>query len=186
DVSAWQDLSLALQTEGQTGEAIAALETAAGLAPKDASIQRELAGLYLVLAAEAQRDAQQAQLRAALAGASQNLPGQLVGPSSQAVLSDPIGRAINAIAADRTTAALQEASRAAAAAVAAYRTVAQLEPNDPNVQIELAQTAEQAGDTATAIEAYETFLRLAPDDPNASIVKQQVAQLRKASAGSSG
>lgn len=186
DVRAWQDLSLALQTEGDTSEAIATLEVAAGLAPKDAAIQRELAGLYLVLASEKQREAQNAQLVAAFGGATQNFPGQLVGANDQAVLSDPIGRTINAIAAERTNAALQDASQAAAAAVAAYRTVAALEPDDPNVQIELAQTAEQVGDTAAAIEAYEAFLRLAPDDPNASIVKQQLKQLRQSSAAASG
>jgi Flp pilus assembly protein TadD len=186
DVRAWQDLSLALQTEGETQEAITALETAAGLAPKDSGIQRELAGLYLVLAGEKQRDAQNAQLRAAFAGATQNLPGLLVGPGQQPVLSDPIGQAVNALAAEKTTAALQEAGQAAASAVNAYRTVAALEPDDPNVQIELAQTAEQAGDTATAIEAYEAFLRLAPDDPNASIVEQQLEQLRQSSGAASG
>jgi Flp pilus assembly protein TadD len=186
DVSAWQDLSLALQTEGETSEAITALETAAGLAPKDAGIQRELAGLYLVLAGEKQRDAQTAQLRAAFAGATQNLPGLLVAPTQQPVLSDPIGRAVNALAAEKTTSALQEAGQAAASAVDAYRTVAALEPNDPNVQIELAQTAEQAGDAATAITAYEAFLRLAPDDPNASIVEQQLKQLRQSSGAASG
>lgn len=186
DVSAWQDLSLALQTEGETDEAITALETAAGLAPDDAGIQRELAGLYLVLAGEKQRAAQTAQLGAAFAGATQNLPGLLVGPNQQSVLSDPIGRAVNALAAEKTTNALQEAGQAAASAVSAYRKVAALEPDDPNVQIELAQTAEQAGDTATAIEAYEAFLRLAPDDPNASIVKQQLKQLRQSSSAASG
>lgn len=186
DVRAWQDLSLALQTEGDTSEAITALEVAAGLAPRDAGIQRELAGLYLVLAGEKQRDAQNAQLDAAFGGATQNFPGQLVAPNDQAVLSDPIGRTVNAIAADRTNAALQEAGLAAAAAVAAYRKVAAIEPDDPNVQIELAQTAEQAGDAAAAIEAYEAFLRLAPDDPNAPIVKQQLKQLRQSSAAASG
>ena len=34
----------------------------------------------------------------------------------------------------------------------------QAEPNDPNIQLELAQAAEQAGDTASAIAAYKEFL----------------------------
>jgi len=186
DVQAWRDLSLALQTEGETAEAIVALERAAKLEPKDTGIQRELAGLYLVLAGEKQREAQSAQLRASLAGATENLPGQLTGSNDQPVLTDPIGSAVNALAAEKTTAALQAASSAAAAAVAAYKRVARLEPNDPNVQIELAQTAEQAGDRAAAIAAYEQFLRLAPDDPNAPIVKQQLRQLRQSSAAAGG
>ena len=50
----------------------------------------------------------------------------------------------------------------------AYKQIAKLQPNDPNIQLELAQAAQQAGDTAAAIAAYKTFLKLAPDDPNAA------------------
>ena len=52
-----------------------------------------------------------------------------------------------------------------------------LQPNDPNVQLELAQAAQQTGDAATAIAAYERFLKLAPDDPSATIVREQLKQL---------
>ena len=53
-----------------------------------------------------------------------------------------------------------------------------LAPKDPNIQLELAQAAQQSGDYATAIAAYQAFLKLAPDDPSAGIVKQQIAQLK--------
>ena len=66
----------------------------------------------------------------------------------------------------------------------AYKQIAKLAPNDPNIQLELAQAAQQAGDTPSAIAAYTTFLKLAPDDPNATIVKQQLKQLRQTSAAS--
>ena len=69
-------------------------------------------------------------------------------------------------------------------AVDAYKKIAKLQPNDPNIQLELAQAAQQAGDAATAIAAYTTFLKLAPDDPNASIVKQQLKQLKQTSSTS--
>ena len=59
----------------------------------------------------------------------------------------------------------------------AYDRLAVVAPRDPNVQLELAQAAQQSGDTPKAIEAYEKFLKLAPDDPTAPIVKQQIAQL---------
>lgn len=186
DVQAWRDLSIALQTEGETDEAIAALVTAAELAPKDASIQRELASLYLTQATEKQTRAQLAQLAAAYGAATWNFPGSLLTPSGTQVLADPLGRSINAIAGAKSSAALAEADLAAANAVAAYKRVAELSPDDPNVQIELASTAEQAGDIVTAIAAYERFLELAPDDPNAAIVKQQVKQLKQALAASSG
>ena len=51
---------------------------------------------------------------------------------------------------------------------------------DPNVQLELAQAAQQSGNTPKAIAAYQRFLMLAPDDPSAPIVKQQIAQLKAA------
>jgi len=53
-------------------------------------------------------------------------------------------------------------------------------PNDPNVQLELAQTAEQMRDYPKAIAAYQRFLKLAPDDSSAGIVKEQIKQLQKA------
>ena len=66
----------------------------------------------------------------------------------------------------------------------AYKQIAKLQPNDPNIQLELAQAAQQAGNTAAAIAAYKTFLKLAPDDPNASIVKQQLKQLKSTTSAS--
>jgi Flp pilus assembly protein TadD len=186
DPEAWRELATALQTEGETAEAIDALATAATLAPKDADVQRELAGLYLTLASEQQNEAQLAQLAAAYGAASQNFPGALTGSQGESVLSDPIGRAVNALASEKTNAALTTASEAATNAVAAYKRVAALAPDDPNVQLELASTAEQVGDAAAAIAAYRRFLVLAPDDPNVSIVKQQIKQLEQSSAAASG
>ena len=68
-------------------------------------------------------------------------------------------------------------------AVQAYTKLAELQPNDPNVQLELAQAAQQTGDTVTAIAAYQKFLTLAPDDPNAGVVRAQLKQLRKSASG---
>jgi tetratricopeptide (TPR) repeat protein len=177
---AWRDLSTALQTEGQTTEAISALEEYVALKPRDPDALRELAGLYFTRAAEAQRDAQAAQLEAALAGASQNFPGLTAG--GQTVIDDPIGKAINARAFERVSAAQAQAQDAARSAISVYVKLAELQPRDPNVQLELAQAAQQAGDAQTAIGAYEQFLQLAPDDPNATIVKEQLKQLRQAAA----
>ena len=56
---------------------------------------------------------------------------------------------------------------ASAQAVETYRKIAEIQPTDPTVQLELAQAAQSANDTATVIAAYEAFLKLAPDDPTA-------------------
>ena len=77
-----------------------------------------------------------------------------------------------------------EAQTATVEAVDSYKKIAKLQPNDPNLQLELAQAAQQAGDTATAIAAYTKFLKLAPDDPSASIVKAQLKQLKQSSSTS--
>ena len=82
--------------------------------------------------------------------------------------------------------ALQDAQNEAALAVDAYKRIVALQPQDPNVQLELAQAAQQVGDAATAIAAYERFLKLAPDDPSAASSAQQLKQLRGTAAAASG
>ncbi len=73
-----------------------------------------------------------------------------------------------------------------ALAVDAYKRLVALQPSDPNVQLELAQAAQQVGDATTAIAAYERFLKLAPDDPSAAVVRAQLKQLRASAASASG
>jgi tetratricopeptide (TPR) repeat protein len=180
DVQAWRDLSTALQTDGQTDQAIVAQKQVVALAPKDADALRELAGLYLGQATAKQQAAQIIQIQAAYnEAAGQGLPGLLTSPTGRPLVDSKIATVVGAQA---TTAAqrLSSAAQAASAeAVGAYKKIAALQPNDPNVQLELAQAAQSAGDTATAIAAYTTFLKLAPDDPSAPIVKTQLKQLKQ-------
>ncbi len=185
DAQAWRDYATALETEGQTAEAIVALNTAIDLNPKDESAYRELAGLHLTRATERQRDAQILQIRAAFRAPSQGFPS-LTGPAGQSIFPDRVGTAVNAEASAAVSSALQEAQTEAALAVDAYKRLVALQPNDPNVQLELAQAAQQVGDAATAIAAYERFLKLAPDDPSAGVVRQQLKQLRGTAAAASG
>jgi len=181
DPAAWLELSTALQTEGETEEAIVALEEAIALRPKDPDPYRQLAGLHLALATKRQQDAQIAQAIAAFRAPAQSFL-LFAAPSGQAVLSDPIGLGVTSQVSQRATTAYQDAQTQATLAVAAYEQLAKLLPDDPNVQLELAQAAQQTGDAATAIAAYEQFLKLAPDDPNAVIVEQQLKQLRETAA----
>jgi Flp pilus assembly protein TadD len=185
DVRAWRDYATALETEGQTAEAITALNTAIDLNPKDESAYRELAGLHMSRATERQRDAQILQLQAAFLAPSQGFPS-LSGPAGQTIFPDRVSTAVNSQASGQISAALQDAQTEATLAVDAYKRLVALQPNDPNVQLELAQAAQQVGDAATAIGAYERFLKLAPDDPSAAVVRQQLKQLRAAAASASG
>lgn len=184
-VTAWRDLATALQTDGDVEEAIGALQTATALKGAGPDVHRELAGLYLAQAAAKQQEAQRIQVRAAFAGATQNFPGSFT-VKDKSVFEDPIGKAINASAAEQISLVAAEAQGAAAAAVESYKSVVRLTPNDPNVLLELATAAERAGDATSAIEAYEKFLKLAPDDTNAPIVKAQLKQLRQSSGLGSG
>lgn len=186
NAQAWRDLSTALQTEGNTDEAITALTAYTDLKPKDVDGLRELAGLYLAQATAKGNDAQELQLQAAFAGASQSFPGSLT-VNGQSLVDNKIGQAVNAGSSAQITAAITASNTAAASAVTTYELIAKLQPNDPNVQLELASTAQQAQETDVAIKAYERFLKLAPDDPNAVIVKTQLKQLKKqVSASASG
>ena len=94
--------------------------------------------------------------------------------------TDPIDEAISTQASQEVSAAVGKAQTAYQNAEATYDKLATVAPRDPNVQLELAQAAQQSGNVAKAITAYERFLVLAPDDPSASIVKQQIAQLKAA------
>ena len=180
DAEAWRDLSTAYQTDGQTAAAIDALARYTDLRPKDDTALRELAGLYLSRGRERAQAAQLAQYQASFAsGGADVLPG--LSANGQAVVTDPIAGAVQATHGAVVQDLVSQAQDAYSKAVQTYRELAVVVPNDPNVQLELAQAAEQGGDAQTAIGAYETFLRLAPDDPNAAIVRRQLKQLRGSS-----
>jgi len=184
DVEAWRALSTALQTNGRTDEAIAAQKRVVVLAPKDADALRELAGLYLAQSSLKQQEAQQAQIRIAFQGVGQGFPGLLITAQGQPLLDDRISSVVNAQDQARIQTLVVAAQAASGQAVDAYKRIVALQPGDPNIQLELAQAAQQAGDTETAIAAYTAFLKLAPDDPSASIVKQQLQQLKQTPATS--
>jgi tetratricopeptide (TPR) repeat protein len=172
------ELATALQEDGQTQEAITVLTDYVKQRPKDQDALRELAGLHLGIANARAQDAQVAQTLASYRtfGTTFALPldlgnGQTLGP-------DPIDEAITTQATQEVSEAYARAQTAYQQAEEAYDKLAALAPRDPNVQLELAQAAQQSGNVDKAIKAYQRFLTLAPDDPSAEIVKQQIAQLK--------
>ena len=172
------DLATALQEDGQTAEAITVLTQYVEQRPKDQDALRELAGLHLGIANARAQDAQIAQVNASWRtfGSTFAVPldlgnGATLGP-------DPIDEAITNQATQEVSAAYAKAQAAYQKAEQAYDKLAALAPRDPNVQLELAQAAQQSGNVDKAITAYQRFLTLAPDDGSAEIVKQQIAQLK--------
>lgn len=180
NAEAKRQLATALQTDGQTNEAILVLGDYVTLRPKDQDALRELASLYLTKATVRQREAQEAQFRASFITGDPAFTTQLEVGEGQSLAPDPIIEAVGTETSQVVNAAYTEAQSAFLDATQTYERIVALAPRDPNVQLELAQTAQQAGDFARAIEAYQRFLVLAPDDPTAPLVKQQIEQLQSA------
>jgi tetratricopeptide (TPR) repeat protein len=184
---ALRNLATALEEEGQTDEAINALNRYLVVAPTDQDAMRELAGLHLAQGNTFAQQAQAEQLRASYLSFGDTFRPALDPGSDRSLESDPIEQALSTQANEAINAAYTQAQQAFQQAVATYEKLVTVAPNDPNVRLELAQAAQQSGDYTKAIGAYQQFLKLAPDDPSAAIVKQQIAQLKAAqSPGSSG
>jgi tetratricopeptide (TPR) repeat protein len=177
-------LATALQEEGQTTEAITVLAEYTEQRPNDAEALRELAGLHLGRANLLAQRAQEVQLRAAYLTFGGTFGSALTGEDGGAVITDPIETAVTNELSEQVSAAYSRAQASYTSAEQAYEKLVKLQPRDPNVQLELAQAAQQSGNTARAITAYERFLELAPDDPSAELVREQVKQLKGAQAPS--
>jgi tetratricopeptide (TPR) repeat protein len=180
---AQRSLATALQEDGQTDEAIVVLNRYLKLVPTDKEALQELAGLHLSRANTLARQAQEAQVRASYLtfGSTFSTPLQL-GDSGATLGPDPIDEAVSTLANQAVSEAYAAAQESFRKAEETYDRLAVVAPRDPNVQLELAQAAQQGGDVDKAIAAYERFLELAPDDPTAPIVKQQIEQLKAAQA----
>jgi tetratricopeptide (TPR) repeat protein len=178
---AQRDLATALQTDGKSNEAITYLTLYVDQRPRDQDALRELASLHLSEAITKAQEAQEAQLHASYVTFGTTFGGSLeLGEGGQTLGPDPIDQAISTQASQAVNTAFAAAQEAFQAAEQTYDKLVLAAPNDPNVQLELAQAAQQGGNYAKAIASYERFLQLAPDDPSAPIVKQQIAQLKQA------
>jgi tetratricopeptide (TPR) repeat protein len=188
DATAYRDLATAYQVNGETTESIAALERYLTLRAKDSDALRELASLYLVRGSELQEQAQNAQARSdyLAGGGGGPFDRPLMAGDKSAIPTDPILTAVTSETSGAVTQAYQEVQAAYTNATDAFSRLAAVTPDDPTVQITLAQTAQQSGDYATAIDAYTAFLKLAPDDPNVPLVKDQLKQLKQAQSVQSG
>lgn len=183
DPEALRALATALQEDAQTDEAIDVLNRYVVVKPKDEEALRELAGLHLGRATSLAQSAQEAQVRAGYLtiGSTFTSPLQL-GKDGATLPPDPIQNALSTQASSLVNDAYSKAQAAYTKAEETYERLVKVAPDDPNVQLELAQASQQSGSYPKAIAAYERFLELAPDDPSAPIVKQQITQLKAAQA----
>ena len=178
DAAAFKDLATAHQAAGNTDDAVEAMESYIALRPKDTDGFRELAALNLQQASAAQERARIYQVRSdyLAPGTIRDTIFQLRGSP---LAPDPITNAVSTSYDAEISAAVSEIQSASAQAVEQYRRITELQPDDPTVQLELAQAAQSANDTATVIAAYEAFLKLAPDDPTAPEVKRILKQYKQ-------
>ena len=158
---AWRDLSTALQTDGQTDEAIDARRSRSSRSrrrtPTPSASSRASTSAQ---ATAKQQAAQILQIQAALqrgrrARASRGCSHP---PTGQPLVDDKIATTIDAQAStELQRLAGRRADSLGSGRRRPTRRSPRSQPNDPNVQLELAQAAQQAGDTATAIAAYTTL-----------------------------
>jgi tetratricopeptide (TPR) repeat protein len=183
DADAWRELATAYQTEGKNAEAIDALQKLTILRFKDTDALRELASLYLADAGEKSYQARLAQYASVYRGGSGVFSPAIAGNDGTPVFTNKITAQIDA----RTNAHVQELQTAATTAysqaVSTYKRIAVLSGSDPNVQLELAQAAQQAGDYTTAVAAYKKHLQLAPESSTTAAVKEQIKLLERALQG---
>jgi tetratricopeptide (TPR) repeat protein len=186
DAEALRDLSTALQTEGNFEEAIDPLERYTRARPRDADALRELANLYLSRATRISTDLNQAQVRSAQLnpGAEFTLPPD--SPFAQAFSTNAFDQALSSVSSEELNALNTRLTDTYADAQATYERLAKVLPEDESVQLDLADTAQRAGDSEAAIKAYETFLKLAPESPSAPLVEEQLKALKDQQAALSG
>ena len=177
-------LATALVQDGQNDEAITYLNQYVEVRPKDQDALRQLAGLHLSRALQLSQQAQEAQARASYETFGATFGNLLQLPNNQTLSPDPIDEALATRASQSVNESYTAAQESFRKAEETYDKLVLAAPNDPNVQLELAQAAQQSGNYPKAISAYERFLKLAPDDPSAPIVKQQITQLKQAQTAS--
>jgi regulator of sirC expression with transglutaminase-like and TPR domain len=184
DANAWRDLATALEQKQRTLEAVTALQRYTALRPKDQTALEELAGQYGTLATNYATDYSNAQAVAS----QQASPASIFAPpattpigklfNDPAALKDPIASAVQTLSSTKQSTAYSNFQQAQKNAESTYQKLASLTPNDANVQIQLGQAAQSAGDSKTAIAAFQAFLKLAPTDPLAPQVKQALKALK--------
>lgn len=182
NVNLYLDLAGVYSADQQESNALATLQKAHTIDPRNVDVLNRIAAIY---GARAGRAAD--QYNSTLAVLSQNdIPNPGVSTSStigSALSSDPYTSALQTQLSD----AYSKVTTAYGQVASTYKQAAQLArgtADEPNELLQWASASQNANDVTSAIAAYKRFLKAAPDNPNAAAVKQTLAQLQ-ASAGQS-
>jgi tetratricopeptide (TPR) repeat protein len=176
NIEAYLDLAGVYQQDQRNSEAIATLEHALKVAPKNFDVLNRLGSVYSAQAEQsvlAYQDTQSALSAAAVAPPFADTSSPLAQQFSQDPLTQSLQTKVSAAQSMAVT-ALQKVEqtykRAAHAAVGTS--------NEPGAQLQVANVALRINDVPTAIAAYKRYLRLAPNGTNAATIRQTIKQLQ--------
>ena len=175
-VNLYLDLAGLYQTDNKESQALAALQNAQKIAPRNVDLMNRIAGIY---SAQAAREAD--RYNTLLTAYGQNAaspPGVDTSPElGQAITSDPYTQGLQR----QLNEAYTKVTGSYTKAESVYRqaaTAAKGTSGEPTALLQWASAATSANDVNGAITAYERFLKVAPDDTNAPTVRQTLAQLK--------
>jgi tetratricopeptide (TPR) repeat protein len=183
DIENYRDLATLYQQEHDTSQAIATLNRAAKIQPKNLDVLGDLARVHRAQAESAKNAASAAQSE--LASRAVTPPGVDLNSSlGQALGSDPLTQSLRT----NLTESFTKMSTAFTMAEKAYKrvaTAARGTSQEANAQLQLGsfaveavQATGQQSDIVVAVNAYKRYLKLEPKGVSASQARQTLAQLR--------
>ncbi|MGH2998065.1 MAG: tetratricopeptide repeat protein [Gaiellaceae bacterium] len=179
DPSLLLKLATAYESKADTADAISALQQYTNIRTKDAKTFGELAALEMTNGQDFATQYQNAYANEQLAAPSQDLLPSSTSPLGKALGTNPIEQTASAQVNTTVNDLGQKAELAYSNAISSYQKVADLEPNNANAQFQLAEAAQQTGDTTTAVAAYKRYLKLSPGGSTAAQVRALIKQLTK-------
>jgi tetratricopeptide (TPR) repeat protein len=176
----YRDLATAYESKGDTANAITALLQFTNVKRKNVDAWNELAGLQMTQAQDYLTQYQAAYQNRQLAAPSQSfLPtGKLGTALGQNKVEQTAAQRIDT----QLTDLQQKTQLAYNNAVSSYDQVTVITPKDSNAWFQLAQAAQQAGDTTQAVKGYKRYLALNPDSSSKAQILQLIQQLSPAPA----
>lgn len=174
-VQGYRDLATAYESNGDTAQAITALQSYLALKKKDAATWGELGGLQLSQGNTFTTQYQNAQQAAQIADPSAPfLPGGVLG---SAVGQNPAYTGASQAASSQTSQLYQKASSAFKSAVTSYQTASNLHPRSTTYLQLLAQAAANAGNNTVAADALRKYLKVYPNAPLKSQILREIKAL---------
>lgn len=174
-VQGYRQLATAYESNGDTAQAITALQSYLALKKKDAATWGELGGLQLSQGNTYTTQYQNAQQAAQIADPSAPfLPGGVLG---SAVGQNPAYQGASQTAASQTSQLYQQASSAFQSAVTSYQKASQLHPRSATYLQLLATAAANAGNKPVAAGALRKYLKVYPNAPLKSQILKEIKAL---------